>query len=76
MIYVQYHDGAYDVVDAPTLDNLLAGRYLRQFYRRSEERWVDVSRDPIRESGGEYSGPERRRSFYGVGRLSYVGLWQ
>ncbi len=75
MIYVQYHDGGYDVVDAPTLDNLLAGRYLRKFYRRSEERWVDVSCDPVRGSGGEYSGPERRQSFYGIARLNCAGSW-
>ncbi len=64
MIYVQYQDGSYDAVDAPTLDNLLAAKRLLRFYRRSEERWVDVSRDPIRGSGGNYSGPERRQSAY------------
>jgi hypothetical protein len=65
LTYVQYHDGSYDVVDASTLDSLLAGKYLRKFYRRSEERWVEVDRDPIRGSGGSYSGPERRDSLYG-----------
>ena len=66
MLYVQYLDGSYDLVDTPTLDNLLAAKCLLKFYRRSEERWVDVRRDPIRGSGDEYSGPERRQSSYGI----------
>ncbi len=66
MLYVQYLDGSYDVVDAPALDNLLAGKCVLKFYRRSEERWVDTNRDPIRAPGGTYSGPERRQSGYGV----------
>jgi hypothetical protein len=63
-IYVQYQDHSYDVVDAHTLDTLLAGKDLRQFYRRSEERWVNVYHDPIRGLGGGYSGPNRRQSQY------------
>ena len=70
LTYVQYQDGTYDIVDAPALDSLLAGKYLQKFYRRSEGRWVDVSCDPRRGSGGEYSGPERRQSFYGIRRLN------
>jgi hypothetical protein len=62
MIYVQYQDHSYDVVDGPTLDRLLLGKAVRQFYRRSEERWVNVYYDPIRGLGGTYSGPERRQS--------------
>ena len=60
LLYVKYHDDDYDVVDSQTLDRLIAGRRVRQFYRRSEERWVNVRHDPIRGLGGEYSGPERR----------------
>jgi hypothetical protein len=75
LTYVQYQDGSYDVVDGPTLDSLLAGKRLCKFYRRSEERWIDVERDPRRGSGGEYSGPERRESFYGIRRLSCPGSW-
>ena len=61
MIYVQYQDHSYDVVDGPTLDRLLLGKAVRQFYRRSEERWVNVYRDPIRELEGDYTGPNRRQ---------------
>jgi len=60
MIYVQYLDHSYDFVDAHTLDKLIAGKNLRQFYRRSEERWVDVYRDLIRGLSGNYSGTDRR----------------
>jgi len=62
LLYVQYQDYSYDVVDAHTLDKLLAGKNLRQFYRRSEERWVNVYRDPIRGLGGNYPGANRRQS--------------
>lgn len=63
LFYVQYHDHSYDVVDARTLNDLIAGRGLRQFYRRSEERWVNIHDDPVRGMGGEdYSGFDRRES--------------
>jgi hypothetical protein len=64
LLYVQYRDNSYDVVDAHTLDKLLEGKNLRQFYRRSEERWVNVYRDPIRGLGGDYSGLNRRQPQY------------
>ena len=62
ILHVQYQDNRYDFVDAETLDRLLASNEIRGFYRPSEKRWVDVSRDPIRGSGGRYSGPDRRQS--------------
>lgn len=62
LLYVRYQNNDYDVVDAQTLDNLISGKRVRQFYRRSEERWINVSSDPIRGLGGEYSGPERRQT--------------
>ncbi len=65
-IYVQYRNHRYDVVEACWLDKLIADKKLRRFYRRSEERWVNVDSDPIRGPGGDYSGPERRQSLYGL----------
>lgn len=62
LICVQYDNESYSDVDAPTLDTLLLGKTIRQFYRPSEGRWVDVYRDPIRGLGGNYAGPERRQS--------------
>jgi hypothetical protein len=64
LLYVQYQDDSHDVVDAHTLDKLIAGNNLRQFYRRSEERWVNVCHDPVRGTGGDYSGPDRRQPQY------------
>jgi hypothetical protein len=61
LIRVQYLNDSYGDVDGPTLDRLLLGKTLRQFYRPSEERWVDVYRDPIRGLGGNYSGHDRRQ---------------
>ena len=63
LLRVQYQDDRYDYVDSRTLDILIAGREIRRFYRPSEEKWVNIDRDPIRGSGGSYSGPERRESY-------------
>jgi hypothetical protein len=62
LLRVQYQDDSYGDVDGATLDRLLLGKTLKQFYRPSEERWVDVYRNPIRGLGGDYSGPDRRQS--------------
>jgi hypothetical protein len=62
MLYVQYQDHSWDVVDARALDKLIAGKGLLRFYRRSEERWINVYQDPIRGLGGDYSGPNRRHA--------------
>lgn len=61
MLYVQFNDDSWDVVDARTLDKLIDSKGLARFYRRSEERWVNVYKDPIRGLGGNYSGPDRRQ---------------
>jgi hypothetical protein len=62
LIRVQYQNNLYGIVDGPTLDWLLLGRTIRMFFRPSEQRWVDVYRDPIRGLGGDYSGPDRRQA--------------
>ena len=62
ILHVQYQDYHYDYVNAETLDRLLAANEIRGFYRPSEKRWIDVNCDPIRGSGGRYSGPDRRQS--------------
>ena len=61
LIRVQYLNDSYGDIDARTLDRLLLGKTLRQFYRPSEERWINVYRDPIRGLGGDYSGQDRRQ---------------
>jgi hypothetical protein len=61
LIRVQYLNVSYGDVDDPTLDRLFIGKTVRQFYRPSEQRWVNVYRDPIRWLGGDYLGPNRRQ---------------
>jgi hypothetical protein len=61
MLRVHYSDFTYDYVDTRTLDRLLEGESLRGFYRPSERKWVNVSRDPVRGTGGHYVGPDRRQ---------------
>jgi hypothetical protein len=62
LLRVRYQDNSYGEVDARILDRLLLGKTLKQFYRPSEERWVDVYRDRIRGLGGDYSGSDRRQT--------------
>jgi hypothetical protein len=61
ILRMQYQDFSYDYVDAHTLDRLLTGKGLRRFYRPSEERWVNVYRDPVRGTGGHYVRLYRRQ---------------
>jgi hypothetical protein len=61
MLRVQYQNFTYDYVDTQTLDRLLVGKSLRQFYRPSEKSWINVFHDLIRGIGGDYSGPNRRQ---------------
>ena len=58
-IKVIYHDNSAGVVKDYLLDDLLrAGKVVA--FRRSSG-WVTIGRDPVRQGGSEYAGPERRR---------------
>ncbi len=61
IIHVQFKDFKYDFVNTRVLDKLLAGKSVLEFYRPSEKRMINVYRDPIRGSGGFYSGLDRRQ---------------
>lgn len=61
ILHVQYKNDCFGYVDGPTLDTLLLGKTVRQFYRPSEERWINVYQDSIRGIGGDYIGSERRQ---------------
>ena len=61
ILHVQYQNDQYDYVGTHVFDRLLKKEILRGFFRPSEERWVNVYRDPIRGEGGDYSGPDRRQ---------------
>ena len=61
MIRVQYNNDRYDYVLGGVLNQQLARKNIKQFYRPSEKRWVIVGVDPIRGIGGAtYDGAERR----------------
>jgi hypothetical protein len=62
MVHVKYRDNSYDYVDDTILDYLIASSSIKEFYRPSEEEWVDIHEAPIRGEGLSYIGPERRRS--------------
>ncbi len=62
-IDVRYRNQRDGAVDDVTLNELILTRKVKQFFRPSEGRWVDVDSDPIRLKANEYEGPERRKSF-------------
>jgi hypothetical protein len=62
LVRVMYQDYRYDYVDTHTLDKLITFKSIKKFLRQSEDRWVDIVRDPIRGMGGNYSGSERRQA--------------
>jgi hypothetical protein len=61
-LHVQYLDHRHDYVEAHHLDRLIESREIKQFYRPSEGRWIDITFDRVRGIGGHYIGPERRRT--------------
>jgi hypothetical protein len=60
-LHVQFCDYRHDFVETHELDKLIELRQIKQFYRPSEGRWIDIGLDQVRRSGGHYAGPERRR---------------
>ncbi|WP_423229064.1 GSU3473 family protein [Syntrophorhabdus aromaticivorans] len=52
LLRIRYPDSRYDYVDVSTLDKLMEFRRIRQFFRPSEQKWIDISRDPVRGPGG------------------------
>jgi hypothetical protein len=75
---VQYVNGKYDYVDNRTLDELIEQDLIRQFYRPSERRWIDIETDPVRGKVRFYRLEEQRwinvsmRNLPGMGK-AYAG---
>jgi hypothetical protein len=57
---IQYTNGNYDYVNNRTLDTLIDQDLIRQFYRPSEKKWIDIEADPVRERIRVYSMEEQR----------------
>ncbi|KAF0220057.1 MAG: hypothetical protein FD174_1502 [Geobacteraceae bacterium] len=58
-ILVLYKDLSYAVVKDYSLDKLIREEKIVGFQRSSG--WVSIGHDPVRGTGGRYSGPERRK---------------
>ena len=62
LVQVRYKNNREGFVDDVTLNELILSGKIRQFYRPSESRWVDVEHDSIRAKSNGYKGPERREA--------------
>jgi Flp pilus assembly protein TadD len=56
------------------LNELIQERKIRQFYRPSENRWVDVEKDPVRVKSNGFMGSERREALQPVNIEKPPGL--
>jgi hypothetical protein len=59
-IQVQFRNGKYDYVDSWKLNELIDLGQVKQFYRPSENRWIDVELDPMRGKVKSYRSRENR----------------
>ena len=62
LIQVRYWNNREGLIDDLTLNELILERKIRQFFRPSESRWVDVGKDPVRVQSNGFMGPERREA--------------
>jgi tetratricopeptide (TPR) repeat protein len=62
LVQVRYWNDREGVVDDVTLNELITLNRIKQFYRPSENRWVNIKADPVRSGQGDYEGLERRSS--------------
>jgi tetratricopeptide (TPR) repeat protein len=74
LIQVRYWNNREGLIDDVTLNELILERRIRQFYRPSESRWVDVEKDPVREKSNGFMGPERREALRPVNKEKPSGL--
>lgn len=74
LIQVRYRNNREGLIDDVTLNELIQERRIRQFYRPSESRWVDVDKDPVRVKSNGFMGPERREALRPVKKEKPPGL--
>ena len=60
LLRVIYWNGKEGEVDDVTLNELIRSKRVKQFYRPSEDRWIEVGVDAVRSRETRYKGPERR----------------
>ncbi len=61
LIKVRYRNNREGRVDDVTLHELIVSKKIKQFYRPSEKRWVNMETDPVRREPRFYNGSDRRR---------------
>jgi hypothetical protein len=55
LLRIQYQDNKYNYVSPETLDELIMSRRIRQFFRPSEKRWVDIEETTQARKDGWFS---------------------
>ena len=58
LLIIMYRNERYDMVKAERLDELIAARKIKKFYRDGE--WIDIETAPLRTTSRSYVGEERR----------------
>ena len=74
LIQVRYRNNREGLLDDVTLGEMIREKKIRQFYRPSESRWVDVETDPIRTKPNGFTGLERREALRPVNKEKPPGL--
>jgi Flp pilus assembly protein TadD len=74
LVQVRYRNNREGLVDDVTLNELILSGKIKQFYRPSESRWVNVDDDSIRAKSNGYKGPERREANKRTKKEEPVGL--
>ena len=74
LIQVRYRNNRDGLIDDVTLNELIRDRKIKQFYRPSESRWVDVEKDPVRVKTNGFSGHERREALKAVRKEKSPGI--
>ena len=74
LVQVRYRNNREGLVDDVTLNELILSGKIKQFYRPSESRWVNVDHDSVRVRSNGYKGPERREANKTAKKEEPVGL--
>jgi len=70
LIKVIYQNDKYDMVRPSLLNELIASKKIKKFYRSGG--WADIEKDPIRRAVGSYVGLERRKQSSLFSRLTIL----
>jgi hypothetical protein len=70
LLKVIYQNDKYDMVRPSLLNELIASKKVKKFYRSGG--WADIEKDPIRGSVSSYVGPERRKQSSLSSRLTLL----